>query len=973
MKERITTIMLVGLLLIPVVNVAWQRIDQYRTVHTSTVVNLLLWEFQFGDDSAPFDRMETESHLDMEKYYVTSPAPDTIPRFSIADFRSVISTPGISILAISSHGTENDANGPDGLMIEAYRHSADRDSALIRYVRRGQYSYPDDIYPAYFGYTGYYGIGVRPHICRDFAGDERSIVLAEYCFSALWLDEWGAGTAIGHCPELINTQAFASIDTFCTYLNAERGRTKRTVQHGYQHMFSTNGAWSIVGHDNTVLFPAVCAVYPDSGYVFQSSSFNDAYVEFDTPIEAEDNIEDILGMPSIYAELENIELKDSDTKLEYDIRVHAYGEFPRWVNWDKVKGRNSEDRYLNGNTDPLGQPPFYSGKNCRPPSHDDYVTAYYSEYGEPPAASVLGVTAVEEGGQVIVYWETESEKDTDYFQVKCSFDDGFTWQTVSEPIWHQGSDGQGAQYYWSDVVGQPDFLYQIVEMEISGNVLEHLSTEVLSSWPEPPELVEPVVYQPKYQTPPQPDGEPKDGGLTDPDVLCVCPADWIDHLDYWVYTLEYLEGHLVQFVALEDFGTTSQPQDIKDYILAMDPLPTHVVLWGDANRLLPGQNLIQSYYVLWDGCYYSDDDLYAWDGWYGDTDGDGQENIAVGRVPINTLQELWIVADKFVEWHLDRSGRCQAGLMIGNWNLSGCRGAYAETLAMSIYGQFDPQLAASTTIYRYSDDPFSYSARRDADCAIQNAGIDYKFYFSTLANRISNGSILTKWNNYFDMTYLVENWTSPIVFGFCCGMADFTRGESSWGLDMATDFLTAPGKGARAWMGPTDISDQYTNSKIFSYLAGELYMGNETTLGEATLAAKQLAYEECPQTHNQIRMYSILGDPTLPIGWQDIATGVAEATEAGFSFRLLPNHPNPFNPTTTIAYSLSQAGPVQLYVYDVAGRLVCNLVDEEQEAGQQAAVWQGRDNHGRAVASGVYFYRLETGQQCSSRKMVLLK
>ena len=85
------------------------------------------------------------------------------------------------------------------------------------------------------------------------------------------------------------------------------------------------------------------------------------------------------------------------------------------------------------------------------------------------------------------------------------------------------------------------------------------------------------------------------------------------------------------------------------------------------------------------------------------------------------------------------------------------------------------------------------------------------------------------------------------------------------------------------------------------------------------------------------------------------------------------NHPNPFNPSTTISFSLRERGQASLTVYDVAGRLVRVLIDGVKEAGPYDVTWDGRNMDGSAVASGVYFYRLETGEFAETKKMVLLR
>jgi hypothetical protein len=91
--------------------------------------------------------------------------------------------------------------------------------------------------------------------------------------------------------------------------------------------------------------------------------------------------------------------------------------------------------------------------------------------------------------------------------------------------------------------------------------------------------------------------------------------------------------------------------------------------------------------------------------------------------------------------------------------------------------------------------------------------------------------------------------------------------------------------------------------------------------------------------------------------------------------RLENAYPNPFNPTTTIRYSIASAGHVSLKIYNAAGQLVRTLVDEEQVPAAEglSAMWDGRSDRGEAVASGVYFYKLTTKGFSDTKKMVLLK
>lgn len=126
---------------------------------------------------------------------------------------------------------------------------------------------------------------------------------------------------------------------------------------------------------------------------------------------------------------------------------------------------------------------------------------------------------------------------------------------------------------------------------------------------------------------------------------------------------------------------------------------------------------------------------------------------------------------------------------------------------------------------------------------------------------------------------------------------------------------------------------------------------------------------------------------TLAPGEFHIFTSVrVESPEAGITtsiddepvavareFALQPNYPNPFNPETTIPFSLAQAGAVQLKVFDLLGREVATLVDGPLPAGSHIARWDGRDRDGVAVSSGVYLVKLTAGAEVATRKIALLK
>jgi hypothetical protein len=91
------------------------------------------------------------------------------------------------------------------------------------------------------------------------------------------------------------------------------------------------------------------------------------------------------------------------------------------------------------------------------------------------------------------------------------------------------------------------------------------------------------------------------------------------------------------------------------------------------------------------------------------------------------------------------------------------------------------------------------------------------------------------------------------------------------------------------------------------------------------------------------------------------------------SYDLAQNYPNPFNPSTTIEYDLPALSHVTVEILNVLGQRVRMLVDREEPAGSYTVMWDGNDDRGQPVSTGVYFYRIETDGYLASRKMLLLK
>ncbi len=102
-------------------------------------------------------------------------------------------------------------------------------------------------------------------------------------------------------------------------------------------------------------------------------------------------------------------------------------------------------------------------------------------------------------------------------------------------------------------------------------------------------------------------------------------------------------------------------------------------------------------------------------------------------------------------------------------------------------------------------------------------------------------------------------------------------------------------------------------------------------------------------------------------------TFIEEAREIPTQFRLWNNYPNPFNPSTTISFDLPEAVSVRIDIFDVSGRRIRTLLNEPKVAGTHQVVWNGNDDNGKLVASGLYVYRIHAGNFVQSKKMLFMK
>ncbi len=171
--------------------------------------------------------------------------------------------------------------------------------------------------------------------------------------------------------------------------------------------------------------------------------------------------------------------------------------------------------------------------------------------------------------------------------------------------------------------------------------------------------------------------------------------------------------------------------------------------------------------------------------------------------------------------------------------------------------------------------------------------------------------------------------------------------------------------------------------------------GHDTSVGSETSAAQSsyllrtsvIGAAGMPGTSGGYAMNGTLGQSTPPgegsaagktlsagfwkSGWWAILTG--EEVPVALRNELFQNYPNPFNPSTTIEYMVGEESPVEITIFNVKGQRIRTLLRDIKSPGRYSMHWDGRNDRGVTVSTGMYFYRLRIGSYSAVKKMLLLR
>jgi hypothetical protein len=172
-----------------------------------------------------------------------------------------------------------------------------------------------------------------------------------------------------------------------------------------------------------------------------------------------------------------------------------------------------------------------------------------------------------------------------------------------------------------------------------------------------------------------------------------------------------------------------------------------------------------------------------------------------------------------------------------------------------------------------------------------------------------------------------------------------------------------------------DVLDALDNLALPGDVGGLLELANRALAGLPTGGATIQQINDAVDAINNVfdECAVLISCGELPLTRGGGATGAKVSTSVPGDYVLEQNYPNPFNAATTISYGISEEGQVELAIFNILGQRVATLVNEHRAPGNYTVTWTATNDHGRAVASGMYLYRLTSAAGTQTKRMVLLK
>jgi hypothetical protein len=231
-------------------------------------------------------------------------------------------------------------------------------------------------------------------------------------------------------------------------------------------------------------------------------------------------------------------------------------------------------------------------------------------------------------------------------------------------------------------------------------------------------------------------------------------------------------------------------------------------------------------------------------------------------------------------------------------------------------------------------------------------------YFSPMGSPVADSAFLVVFSKSLGNINPMLYATAVSVSSESIVLTDQDNGETRDAVRIYADSLNVNLSAGEYWIGLSPISDSYMNC----WMA----WGSRTEHGDVPKCWDMLQ-------NNWVGLaFWIVTDSMMKIEGTAGPTSV-DITPTPVSFILNANYPNPFNPSTTISFSLTQSAQTRLEIYNLKGQKVKTLCNTNLNSGDHQYVWNGTDEQGKKAGSGVYFYKLSSGSQSSMKKMIMMK
>ena len=792
----------------------------------------------------------------------------------------------------------------------------------------------------------------------NMSGDA-SVAAVFACFSSTTGNAWGARVMVGYPSTILNTTAETEAGTFFSDLTAQTDYDDMTVTKAMVGTNMTVGA----GNTDTALYPWVTGFSPPEGNLLGGEQ--DIMVSFGTTMNT------AVADPFYFG---GVCVQRGDNKWENDTTAKLQ-IYSGWARGDIIAG------FAAYRVESANGIPLLNGQ-------DFYLNYYAVETTWPPAASVNSFAPVLTNGGVRISIDFASMKGMETFWVERA--DG---SLVEEAV--DVRDVDGHKFILFDPNGRKHDEYMLKERDFNGNTFVRMSERAqdhargVTIWRAQVDGGNADTRKYEFATE-KADADSWEGVIICPDSFATSSQILAN---YWTWN-----SRPVKVVPLSESGSTRD--DIKSYIqqeyaqgvryvLLVGSASDHewyddVSKWPD----LPGDNDWYHWYVEYHtpgGTYYyvsqperdlvptwyfDDPDLdnmsywtpyYAGDWFYGD----GVPDLRIGRFPVNDNTELMNLISKTIHYcdvyswsvvadYISLWGQCH------DWDEN--PGEAIEILMDDLAYRMPPD----KTVYKLYDKNWDYPTREAIAIADWDQGRGYIYMRGTSSTSYRPLHFFSKPNGWH-VGLLAGNQAFPIVIGASCGIGTYEMAQNpDYGNQFAVDILCAdPLRGTCLLIGPTRGTWMEGNRQMTDALTEFLIQSPAADVGTAFMQAQQ---QVMAGDHSlTAESFNLLGDPMAPIPEVKLPTGKEPRTTPA-KYALLQNRPNPFNPTTSITYSVAMGGHVNISVYNVAGQLVDVLVSETREAGHHTVVWNAS-----GVSSGVYFCLMRAGNYTQTTKLVVLK